>query len=90
VQQKSMLGGLRRLIQPRPDPAAFYAFLLSQFADDPVDAIVFGHSHLPYVKMHGSVLLFNPGAAVVMGGHQSSVGIMDMGQRNITGKIVYL
>ena len=90
AMQKGMLGGLRRFFQPKADPSALHAFLLSQFEGDQVDAIVFGHTHVPYVKMYGSVLLFNPGAAVVMPNHQPSVGILDVGQRNITGKIVYL
>ena len=84
------LGVLRRFWQPKPDPAALPAFLLSQFAAEPVDAIVFGHTHQPYIKMHGNVLLFNPGAAVTLPGSRASVGILDVGERNITGKIVYL
>jgi len=90
AQHSGMFGGLRRWFKFKPSGAVFEAFLLSQFADDQVDAIVYGHTHQPYVKMHGSILLFNPGAAVAMPGQRPSVGILNVGARNITGKIVYL
>ncbi|MFD1953146.1 metallophosphoesterase family protein [Paenibacillus thailandensis] len=32
------------------------------FAGEEVDAIVFGHSHVPYMEKRGGVLLFNPGS----------------------------
>lgn len=90
AQYNSMLDNFRRWFGLKPSGAAFDTFLLSQFAGDQVDAIVFGHTHQPYVKMHGNILLFNPGAAVAMPGHRPSVGILDVKARNITGKIVYL
>jgi len=35
---------------------------LSAFSDEEVDAVVFGHSHMPTCERHGSILLFNPGS----------------------------
>ena len=35
---------------------------LQAFADDPVNVIVFGHSHTPLLKWQEGVLLFNPGS----------------------------
>lgn len=32
------------------------------FAGEPVDVILFGHSHVPYLERRGGVLLFNPGS----------------------------
>ncbi|WP_175991361.1 metallophosphoesterase [Bacillus sp. Marseille-Q1617] len=32
------------------------------FSDEPVDLVVFGHSHIPYLRYHQGVLLFNPGS----------------------------
>lgn len=32
------------------------------FADERVDAVLFGHSHIPYCERHGEVLYFNPGS----------------------------
>ena len=90
AQHSGVLNGLRRLFRLRPSVAAIEAFLLSQFADDQVDAIVYGHTHQPYAGMHGNILLFNPGAAVAVPGLRPSVGILNVGTRNITGKVVYL
>ena len=90
AQHSGVLNGLRRLFRLRPSVAAIEAFLLSQFADDQVDAIVYGHTHQPYAGMHGNILLFNPGAAVAAPGLRPSVGILNVGTRNITGKVVYL
>jgi hypothetical protein len=88
--QQGMLGRLRHLFGPRPEPEALPHFLLDQFADDEVHAVVFGHTHQPYVKMHNGILLFNPGAALPGTEQHSSVGILDVGKHSITGKIVYL
>lgn len=89
-ERQGILGRLRQLLGPRPEPNALPDFLLHQFADDNVQAIVFGHTHQPYVKMHNGVLLFNPGAAFPGPDRTPSVGILDVGERSITGKIVYL
>ena len=89
-EQRGMLGRLRHLLGSKPDPDLLPRFLLEQFVDDDVHAIVFGHTHKPYVKMHDGVLLFNPGAAFPGPGRTPSVGILDVGERSITGKIVSL
>ncbi len=89
-QQKGALGSLRRLLGWKPDPDALPAFLLERFAADDVHAVVFGHTHQPYVRMHGGVLLFNPGSALPGPDRHPSVGILDVGERSITGRIVYL
>ncbi|KKB38817.1 putative phosphoesterase [Bacillus thermotolerans] len=31
--------------------------------DEEVDCIVFGHSHIPYLRFEKGVLMFNPGSA---------------------------
>lgn len=90
AHQKGAMGGLRRLLGWKPEPDALPTFLLERFAEDDVHAVVFGHTHQPYVKMHGGVLLFNPGSALPGPDRHPSVGILDVGGRSITGKIVYL
>ncbi|QAY68350.1 metallophosphoesterase family protein [Paenibacillus protaetiae] len=35
---------------------------LAAFDGEQVDAVIFGHSHVPYMKRHEGVLLFNPGS----------------------------
>jgi putative phosphoesterase len=81
---------LRALLGARLEPNALPNFLLQQFAGDDVHAIVFGHTHRPYVRMHNGVLLFNPGAALPGPGRTPSAGILNVGERSITGKILYL
>jgi len=34
----------------------------AEFVDQPVDVVVFGHSHKPLLRREGDVLLFNPGS----------------------------
>jgi len=65
-----------------------YAAVLREFAD--VDAIVFGHSHAPYIKMHGSVLLFNPGSAMPDAGRPGTVGMLEIGTHAMKGRIIAL
>jgi putative phosphoesterase len=36
--------------------------VIEAFKDDPVDLIIFGHSHIPLYKKSGDVWLFNPGS----------------------------
>mgnify|MGYP001819372096 FL=1 len=101
---------LNRLFRRVPDPGTLEDFLLAQFEGEDVDAIIFGHTHYPHVKMHKGVLLFNPGAvrpepvrpgsgrsrpdrleSVRSGpGRKASAGILEVGERNIYGRILYL
>ncbi|MDE3088084.1 MAG: metallophosphoesterase family protein [Chloroflexota bacterium] len=62
------------------------ASVLREFTD--VDAIVFGHSHAPYIKMHGGVLLFNPGSVVPRDGRSGSIGFLEISSNAIKGRIV--
>jgi putative phosphoesterase len=67
---------------------ALCKYVLDQFED--VDCVVFGHSHRPYVKMWGRVLLFNPGAVAPSGGLRPTLGILNVSGKMISGRIVYL
>ncbi len=77
----------RKLFRPS-SREELYEYVLGQF--EGVDCIVFGHSHRPYVKMRGPVLLFNPGAVAPAPGVRPSVGILDVSEKTISGRIVYL
>jgi predicted phosphodiesterase len=81
---------MRWLFGRKPESEELPAFLLEQFAAEHVHAVVFGHTHQPYVRMYRGVLLFNPGAAVPVPGQRPSVGILDVGRHSITGRIVPL
>ncbi len=84
-----LLSTLKKLFRP-PTREDLYKYVLSQFEDEDVDCIVFGYTHQPYVKVRNGVLLFNPGAVASTRGVQSSVGLLDIGKRAITGKIIYI
>jgi uncharacterized protein len=83
-------GGFGTRLSYRLNPAkrlrALCQSVLREFTD--VDAIVFGHSHEPYIKMHGAVLLFNPGSVVPKDGRSGTIGFLDIGSSAIKGRIV--
>jgi putative phosphoesterase len=81
-------GIFRRRLRRESSQERLYRYILNQFEE--VDCIVFGHSHHPYIKVRNGVLLFNPGAVAPVPGLRASVGILDVGERTITGRIVYL
>ncbi|HEY9724054.1 MAG TPA: metallophosphoesterase family protein, partial [Oscillatoriaceae cyanobacterium] len=31
-------------------------------ADDPIDVVLYGHSHIPYCERHGALWVINPGS----------------------------
>jgi len=61
-------------------------YVQRQFTD--VDVIVFGHSHAPYMKMHGNTLLFNPGSLLPRFGRVGSVGLLEINATAIKGRII--
>jgi putative phosphoesterase len=67
---------------------ALHSYILREFPD--VDVAVFGHSHEPYVKMHGGVLLFNPGSVIPPLGQAGSIGMLEITPNSIKGKIIPL
>jgi putative phosphoesterase len=73
-------------LNPAKRASALREAVLREFND--VDAIVFGHSHEPYIKMHGAVLLFNPGSIVPRNGKNGTMGILEISSQDIKGRIV--
>jgi len=67
---------------------ALHAYVLREFPN--VDVAIFGHSHEPYVKMHGCVLLFNPGSVIPPLGQPGSIGMLEITPTSIKGKIITL
>lgn len=67
---------------------AMFAYVLHEFKD--VHAVVFGHTHHPYMKMHGSVFLFNPGAVAPLARQPATVGMLEIGENTIKGRILAL
>jgi putative phosphoesterase len=90
TQQRGPLSRIRRLLGWSPPPALLPDFLIGQFAEEKVHAVVFGHTHEPFVKVQDGVLLFNPGAAVPLPGQRPNVGILEVSERSITGRVLSL
>jgi len=62
------------------------SYVMRQFND--VDVIVFGHSHIPYIKMHGHTLLFNPGTLLPRRGSLGGVGLLEINAVAIKARII--
>jgi hypothetical protein len=65
---------------------------LSHFVDDPVDCVVFGHSHRSLIDWremaHGRVLLFNPGSPTDRRyGPHLSCGLLRIDGKHITPEL---
>lgn len=73
-------------LNPRYRMEVLLGYVLRQFND--VDVIVFGHSHVPYMKMHGNTLLFNPGSLLPHAGRVGSVGLLEINNTAIKARIV--
>ena len=60
------------------------------FKDEAVDAILFGHSHVPYCERHDGVLLFNPGSPTDRRRQREfSYGIIRVDGRTLVPQLIY-
>lgn len=82
-----LLMRVNRLLRRSPYTPQFIQYLLGCF--NKVDAIVFGHTHVPYAKTHQGVFLFNPGSLSPDRG-VPHVGLLEINQRGIQGRIIPL
>jgi uncharacterized protein len=78
---------LRTLLRASPYTPEYLDYLISRFPN--VDAIVFGHTHQPYARVHNGVFFFNPGSLVPANG-TPSVGLLEIDTRGISGRILAL
>jgi putative phosphoesterase len=76
---------ISRLLRRDPYNPQFISYLLSRF--NHVDAIVFGHTHVPYAKIHEGVFLFNPGS-INPYRSEPSVGLLEIDNRGIRGRVL--
>ncbi|MBN2223984.1 MAG: metallophosphoesterase family protein [Deltaproteobacteria bacterium] len=59
-----------------------------EFRSDPVDCIVFGHSHAPLVSTDHGVLMFNPGSPTDKRfAEKNTLGFLTITENGITGEI---
>jgi putative phosphoesterase len=82
-----MFGRIRRIFKPDPYTPEYLDYLLGRF--NGVDAIVFGHTHVPYARVHKGVYLFNPGAITPSSGTPTA-GLLEINTRGIRGRILPL
>ncbi len=82
TEMNSRLG---RLLRRDPHNPQLINYLLSRFNN--VDAIVFGHTHVPYAKVHEGVYFFNPGS-INPYRSEASVGLLEIDNRGIRGRIL--
>jgi len=80
---------------PLPDecPWALLEKTMDRLFGGPMDVIVFGDSHVDYVKRHDGVLLVNPGSPTLpynLVGHLGTVGILNINNRSVVAQIVPL
>ena len=63
----------------------------AEFADIPLDCLIFGHSHVPVCHQEGRLLLFNPGSATDRRGMPyASVGMLEIADGKVHGRIIPL
>jgi uncharacterized protein len=63
---------------------------LETFADDNVDCIIYGHSHIPVLKDIHGVIVFNPGSPTDKRRQQEfSYGILTVGERLIAEHVFF-
>lgn len=84
----NLLRRVQLILNPQLRMHILLGYVLRQFND--TDVVVFGHSHIPYMKMHGNTLLFNPGSVLPRRGHTGSVGLLDISATAIKARIVAL
>lgn len=73
-------------ILDRQDYDAMHDFLLTQF-DEPMDCIIYGHTHAAKNEERQGVLFFNPGTATGRGA-KATVGILIVDGDRVTGEII--
>ena len=84
------VGGVKiGLCHGEGSPSGVLSFVKNIFKRDKVDAIVFGHSHLPYNEIIDGVLYFNPGSATdKVRPPYRSYGMLEVDNGKISGKII--
>ena len=69
---------------------AIHDYLLSEFRDEAIDCIVYGHTHYALIETYRNVLMVNPGSATHGKGGRSTVGLLTISQEGMRGELVQL
>jgi hypothetical protein len=63
---------------------------MAAFADDEVDVVLFGHSHIPYLQRHGARWVLNPGSPTDKRRQpRYSYAILEIAGGEVTPRLVY-
>jgi len=86
----NFLQQLRHRFNPARQRQDFYTAIAREFND--VDVIVFGHTHEPYIKMHGGTMLFNPGSVArpTSPTSRGTIGILEITPFAIKARVIPL
>ena len=69
--------------------AGNYGGALKAAKDNKADAVLFGHTHIPFCRTVNGILLFNPGSiSLPRGGSTYSFGIIEITDNKINAKCV--
>jgi putative phosphoesterase len=70
-------------------PSRVLSFVKNVFKNDKLDAVIFGHSHMPYNELIDGVLYFNPGSPTdTVRPPYCSYGILQVNNGKVSGKII--
>jgi putative phosphoesterase len=79
-----------RVLPPPLDFQAMHAYLLTEFQDDRIDCIVYGHTHQAHLETYQGVLIINPGSITQGRGNHATVGLLTVNRDQIQGEIIQL
>lgn len=79
-----------RVLPPPIDFEAMHAYLLSEFSNERVDCIVYGHTHQAHIANYQDVLMINPGSATRGHGGQASLGVLTISPDEMRCEIIRL
>jgi predicted phosphodiesterase len=71
-----------------PSPDALANRLITEFGD--IDCVLFGSPNKPFNYLHRGLLVFNPGPLLREDGSPGSMGLLEITDRVISGRIVNL
>lgn len=66
------------IVHGRGGPTGIEHLVFREFADENIDVIIFGHSHVPIMTKIGETIIFNPGAYKASLFQNRTLGIMEI------------
>lgn len=79
-----------RVLRASLDFEALHHYLWDEFADNPPDCIVYGHTHWAHIATYRGVLMVNPGSATRSKDGRHSVGRLTIEAGQLSAEIVPL